>query len=72
MSNVLIFCLVIRIPIYLFSGGLIENENGKAAVVGVTSLSIPDFNGSNVCDNTKPQVFTNVKKFIPWIKRNMY
>ena len=55
-----------------FLGGLIQNENGKAAVIGVTSLSLPDRVGSNICDNTKPQVFTNVKKFIPWIKRNMY
>ena len=72
MSYVLVLCLVFRTPIYLFLGGLIENENGKAAVIGVTSLSIPDLKGSNVCDNTKPQVFTDVKKFIPWIKRNMY
>ena len=53
-------------------GGLIKKDlAGNHIVIGVASYVWKIFDGGYPCDLTKPQVFTNVMSYVPWIKKHL-
>ena len=52
-------------------GGLIKKDHaGNHIVIGVASYVWENY-GQYPCDLTKPQVFTNVMSYVPWIKNHL-
>lgn len=49
-------------------GGMIFYEKSKWFIRGIVSISLSQFGQGKKCDPREYVVFTDVTKFVPWIK----